>query len=102
MAEMTIFDEATGESFPTIWHALFDDPAEIASLQMRSELMENIRRRVDSWGVTQTEAAGRLSITQPRLNSLLRGNINRFSVDSLISIAVKAGLSVSIELKDAA
>jgi predicted XRE-type DNA-binding protein len=48
------------------------------------------------------QAAQQLGISQPRLNSLLRGNINRFSVDSLLNIAVKAGLSFNLEFKEAA
>ena len=99
---MTVHDQATGENFPTIWHALFDDPAEIASLQMRSELMAKICHCVKDWDIKQTEAADRLGITQPRLNDLLRGRIGRFSVDALLKIATKAGIGVSLELKDAA
>ena len=37
-----------------------------------------------------------------RLNDLLRGRIGRFSVDALLKIATKAGIGVSLELKDAA
>ena len=99
---MTVHDQATGDSFPTIWHSLFDDPAEIASLQMRSELMAKIGHRVKHWDIIQTEAASKLGITQPRLNDLLRGRIGRFSVDALLKIATKAGIGVSLELKDAA
>ena len=102
MVEMTVFDEATGENFPTIWHALFDDPAEIANLQMRGELMASIRRKVEEWSVTQTEAAVRLSITQPRLNDVLRGRVGRFSVDALLKIATRAGIGVGLNIQDAA
>ena len=92
----------TGRTWPDIWAALEDDPAVAANLRMRSNLMAAIRARVMAWNVPQVQAAKQLAITQPRLNSLLRGNINRFSVDSLVNIAVKAGLSVNIDLKDAA
>ena len=102
MAEMTVFDDATGDAFPTIWHALLDDPAEIASLQMRADLMASIRRRVGDWGVIQTEAAVRLGISQPRLNDVLRGRVERFSVDALLKIATKAGIGVGLKIQDAA
>jgi predicted XRE-type DNA-binding protein len=99
---MTAYDHATGQTYPTVWHALFDDPAEIASLQMRSELMTKIQFRVESWGITQAEAAVRLGISQPRLSDVLRGKINRFSVDALVKIAANAGIAVNLEFRDAA
>lgn len=97
-----ITERDTGRTWPDIWAALEDDPAVAANLRMRSNLMAAIRVRVLAWNIPQMQAAKQLNISQPRLNSLLRGNINRFSVDSLVNIAVKAGLSVEIELKVAA
>jgi predicted XRE-type DNA-binding protein len=99
---MTVVINDTGETFPTIWHALFDDPAEIASLQMRGEVLGAIALKVKGWEQTQAEAAKRLGISQPRLNDLLRGRINRFSLDALIKIATSAGIGVNLELRDAA
>jgi hypothetical protein len=46
----------------------------------------------------QAEAAGRLRITQPRLSDLLRGRIDKFSLDALINLAAKAGLAVRVEV----
>ena len=99
---MTAVINDTGETFPTVWHALFDDPAEIASLQMRGEVLGAIALKVKGWGLTQAEAAKRLGISQPRLNDLLRGRINRFSLDALVKIATAAGIGVNLEFKDAA
>ncbi len=99
---MTVIINDTGETFPTIWHALFDDPAEIASLQMRGEVLGAVALKVKGWDLTQTEAAKRLGISQPRLNDLLRGRISRFSLDALIKIATSAGIGVNLEFKDAA
>lgn len=97
-----IVEHDTGKTWPDIWAALEDDPAVAANLRIRSNLMAAIRARVLGWDIPQTEAARQLGITQPRLNALLRGHIGRFSVDALVNIAVKAGLSVEIELKEAA
>ena len=59
-------------------------------------------QRVRSWGVTQAEAARRLRITQPRLNDLLRGRITNFSLDTLINLAGQAGLTVRLDIAEAA
>jgi predicted XRE-type DNA-binding protein len=36
-------------------------------------------------------------MTQPRLNDLLRGRIDKFSLDALVDIATRAGLSVRVK-----
>jgi predicted XRE-type DNA-binding protein len=65
---------------------------------MRSNVLIAIEQRVRAWNVTQTEAARRLGVTQPRLNDLLRGRIQNFSLDALVDLAAKAGLSVRLDI----
>lgn len=90
------------QSFANVWDALEGSPAEAASMTMRSNLMVAIEQRVRSWGITQAEAAKRLGITQPRLNDLLRGRIMNFGLDTLIDLAIKAGLTVRLDIAEAA
>ena len=90
------------QSFTNVWDAIEDTPAEAASMSMRSSLMIAVEQRVRKWGVTQADAARRLGITQPRLNDLLRGKVANFSLDALIDLAAQAGLSVRINVGDAA
>ena len=45
---------------------------------------------------------GRLGVTQPRLNDLLRGRVGKFSLDALVAPAVCAGLAVLLEITLAA
>ena len=86
------------QRFASVWDALEDTPAEAASMKARSELMMAVRDAVESWDITQARAARRLKITQPRLNDLLRGRINKFSLDALIDLAYQAGLSVRVKI----
>ncbi len=51
---------------------------------------------------TQTEAATRCGLTQPRINDLLRGRLSRFSLDALVNIAAALGQRVHEELDAAA
>ncbi|HEX7761111.1 MAG TPA: XRE family transcriptional regulator [Caulobacteraceae bacterium] len=90
------------QSFDNVWDALEDTPAEAASMTMRSNLLIAVDQRVRSWNITQAEAARRLGITQPRLNDLLRGKIDKFSLDTLINLATQAGLSVRLDIAQAA
>lgn len=84
----------TEDHFDSIWDALEDSPAEAANMKARSGLMTAIREAVLGWNVTQADAARRLGVTQPRMNDLLRGRIDKFSLDALMVLASSAGLTV--------
>lgn len=71
-------------------------------MRARSELMIALRAKIESWCVSQTEAARRLGVTQPRLNDLLRGRLDKFSLDALVNLAPQAGLDVHFDIRDAA
>jgi len=89
-------------TFANVWDALEDNPEEAANMTMRSEVMIAIGRSVRGWNTTQARAARRLGITQPRLNDLLHGKINKFSLDTLLTLAMRAGLKVKINVRSAA
>jgi predicted XRE-type DNA-binding protein len=75
---------------------------EAANMKARSELIIALHYVVEGMGLTQAKASKKLGITQPRLNDLLRGRINRFSLDSLFDIAARAGIEVHLQFKKAA
>ncbi len=75
-------------------------PGEAENLLMRAELMSQIRRA--SKGLTQAVAARKFGVTQPRINDLLRGRIEKFSLDALVNMLGKAGLRVEVQVKKAA
>jgi predicted XRE-type DNA-binding protein len=86
------------QTFQNVWDALEETPEESANMTLRSDLMVAVRSTIENWQLTQTQAATRLGVTQPRLNDLLRGRINRFSLDALIGLAKRAGLTVRMEI----
>lgn len=66
------------------------------NIDLRRFLMERLVETVQSWGLSQSAAAARLGITQPRANLLLNYKEERFSVDNLIELAPRAGLDVQM------
>jgi predicted XRE-type DNA-binding protein len=86
----------------TIRDALEGSPEVAATMTMRSNVMIAIKDQVLSWSMTQAQAARRLGVTQPRLNDLLHGKINKFSLDTLMTLATRAGLKVKIDVRSAA
>jgi predicted XRE-type DNA-binding protein len=85
-------------AFASVWDALEDDPVRAQNLKLRSELMMRIAGELRLRGLTQTQAAELLRITQPRVSALLQGKIDQFRLDSLVDIAHRLGLRVSLEV----
>lgn len=89
----------TGKTFASVWDALEDDPAKARKLKMQSLLMIEISDLVKSWDTTQKDAASRLGVSQPRLNDLLQGKFNKFTLDALLKMAFSGGLGVEMKIK---
>jgi len=85
------------ERYTDVWDALADTAQEAANLKARAELMREILRIAKRSRTTQTALAARLGITQPRLSDLMRGRIDKFSLDALVGILDAAGVELQIE-----
>ena len=86
------------DRFTSVWDALEDDPIRQENLKLRSALMIEIAERIKEDGLTQKQAAEVLHITQPRVSALLNGKINSFRLDSLVDMAHRLGMHVSINV----
>jgi predicted XRE-type DNA-binding protein len=72
-------------------------PAEAAVLAVRTELMVRLKRLIAERRWTDHKAAQVLGIAQSRVTDLKRGKCDRFSVDILLTLAVRAGLHPRIK-----
>ena len=90
------------QTFASVWDALEETPEAAANMRLRAELANAIRSAVEGWQLTQAQAAARLGVTQPRLNDLLRGRVDRFSLDGLVGLADRSELAVRLEISKAA
>jgi predicted XRE-type DNA-binding protein len=86
------------ESSGNVFADLGFDPAEASILQMRAKLMNDLREVIESRGLTQTEAAELLGVTQSRVSDLTRGKWEKFSLEMLITLEARAGRKVTLEL----
>ena len=75
---------------------------EAENLKLRAGMMMRIEDFYEKSGMTQAQAARALGLTPPRFNALLKGKITLFSLDALVNIATRAGLSVRLLVKKAA
>ena len=71
-------------------------PGEAAILQMRADLMADLRKWIKAKRLTQAKAAENLGVSQSRISDLIRGKWERFSLEMLITLATRAGMRVSL------
>lgn len=82
---------------------VFDDlgfeAAEAENLKLRAQLMRELEGLIHDKRLTQSEAARLLGIHQSRVSDLVRGKIDRFSIDMLVKLLAKTGRCVEIKVK---
>lgn len=81
----------TSIAHTNIFDAVTDNLEEANELQTRADLMVVIREIVQEKNWKQSEAAGKLGLTQPRVNDLLNGKIDKFSIDLLMTCLYRLG-----------
>lgn len=72
---------------------------EAENLKGRADLMVHLGKLIEARGLTQAGAAKLLGVTQPRISDLMRGKIDRFSIDSLVEMLGRVGVQVRFVLK---
>ena len=89
--------EAVVNSSGNIFVDLGYSPDEAAILQMRADLMADLRKFIKAKKLTQARAAQILGVSQSRVSDLIRGKWERFSLEMLITLATRAGMRVTLQ-----
>ncbi|MEM8830142.1 MAG: helix-turn-helix transcriptional regulator [Cyanobacteria bacterium P01_G01_bin.19] len=81
---------------------IFEDlgfqPEEAANLKIRADLILDLQKYIKKQEWTQKEAAEFFNETQPRISNLMNGDVERFSIDKLVQMIVKAGIQIKVEV----
>lgn len=88
--------QIASQRFSNVWDALEDTPQEAANMRLRAKLMRTLCETIRAWELPQKDAAKKLGISQPRLNDVLNGKIDKFSLDALVNLSTAAKLEVDI------
>jgi predicted XRE-type DNA-binding protein len=86
------------ESSGNVFVDLGFEPAEAAILQMRAELMNDLRGYIESSRMTKVQAAKKFHLPQSRVSDLMRGKWEKFSLEMLITLESRVGRKVKLEL----
>src|ERR1043166_2291657 len=83
-------------SFGNVFRDVGFPPEEAARLLIRADLMIQLERIFKRRRLTQVQAAKLLGVSQPRVSDLVRGRIDLFSIDTLVDLLARLGVSVSV------
>ena len=72
------------------------------NLQRRAQLAIEIKQYIKKHSLTQVQAAAAMGTTQPRINTILRGRLERVTIDRLVNLLAAVGRHVSIRVGKAA
>jgi len=84
----------TTASTSNVFADLGFSPEQAENLRIRSDLMTEAQRLIA--GMTQAEAAASLGVSQPRISALARGQIDRFTIDSLVNMLARGGMRTRV------
>jgi predicted XRE-type DNA-binding protein len=91
---MTKFKPSSGNVFRDLGFS----EEEAVHLQVRADLMIQLTKMIMRRRLTQAKAAKLLGVTQPRISDLMRGKLDRFSIDMLVEMLGHAGVRVRLVL----
>ena len=92
----TKFRKSSGNVFKDLGFS----PEEAEHLRVRSKLMIELSGIIEDRGLTQAKAAKLFGVSQPRISDLVRGKIERFSIDTLVEMLGHAGVDVTFTTKN--
>lgn len=91
-----------------IWHTtpaggnVFEDlgfdTVEAQKLKIKSELMISISQWIEDNKLKQEDAAKLLKVSRPRISDVVRGKIEKFTIDALVDMVELSGHKVHLSI----
>jgi predicted XRE-type DNA-binding protein len=91
----------SNQTFSSVWDAIEDTPEQAENMKLRSVLMMAIKDHIVRTEMSQTQAAKRFGVTQPRVSDLMRGKINLFALEALVNMAAAANMRIDMHVLEA-
>lgn len=68
------------------------DPGQAEQLKIKAAMFDVLVRYIKENGLTQKQASEIMGVQRSRVGDVCRGKISGFTIDSLVSMAARAGL----------
>ena len=81
-----------------IFEDLGFEKEEAQNLKLRALLMLRLRKHIEKNELTQTQAAEAFNVSQPRVSNLVKGKIDKFTIDMLVNMAASVGITVELRI----
>ena len=94
--------KSSQRSSSNVFRDLEFGPEEAETLRVRADLMIVLSKLIEDRRLTQITAAKLFGVSQPLVNNLVCGKIERFSVDALIAMLGAAGVQVTVTTEERA
>jgi predicted XRE-type DNA-binding protein len=69
-------------------------------LSTKARLAIEIGRIISKRGLSQTEAAKVLGLDQPKVSAIVRGRLDKFSVERLCQLLTRLGCDIDIQIRE--
>ena len=80
----------------SVWDTIYGSPEEANDLKKRSDYLILIWARLNGQSGSQAEKAKQFGLSADQVRDLMAGNINKFNLPQLITIARKIGITVRL------
>ena len=85
-----------------VFDALADDVGVAENLKIRAQLMNELSYYIERHNLTQARAGELFEVGQPRISDLVRGKIERFTIDMLVNMLARTGKQIDVKIKSEA
>lgn len=80
-----------------IFEFVTDDPVRFNMLALKSKLVMVLVNLIRQQEWTQAEAARQLKVSQPRMSNLFKGQLDKFSIDTLLEMILGLGYKLDVD-----
>ncbi len=95
-------DQQIIESSGNVFTDLGFSPEQSGKLAIKSYLMMQIESFIKKEGLTQDQASELMGVSRPRISDVMRGKIDKFTIDALVDMLTRAGLRIAVTVDHAA
>ncbi|WP_138738987.1 helix-turn-helix domain-containing protein [Pseudomonas sp. FSL W7-0098] len=80
-----------------IFEFVTDDPVRFNMLALKSKLFMVLVNLIRKQNWSQAEAARQLKVSQPRMSNLFKGQLDKFSIDTLLEMIMGIGYKLDMD-----